>query len=102
MRTWLIATTVLYSIGLLPSLGLTAIAPMLFDAPGSEHSQALWVVFNCALMLPVLIVVSLAGMWIWHKRKALKIALAFSLLPIADVFILAASYLVAALTALTT
>ena len=98
MKTWLVAVTVFYSIALLPSLGLIVIAPMLFDAPGSEHNKALWVVFNCLLMLPVLIIVALAGMWIWHKRGAKRIALAFSLLPVADVLLIIIAYVVVALT----
>lgn len=98
MKTWLIAATVFYSIALLPSLGLILIAPMLFDAPGSEHNKALLVVFNCLLMLPVVIIVALAGMWIWYKRGAKRIALAFSLLPVADVLLIIIAFIVVAVT----
>ena len=98
MKTWLISATVFYGLALVPSLGLIVVAPMFFDAPGSENSAALWVVFNCALMLPVLILVAVAGMWIWYKKGLRKISLAFSLLPLADVVVLIGAYVFLALT----
>ncbi len=98
MKTWIISATIFYGLALFPSLGLIVVAPMLFDAPGSENSTALWVVFNCALMLPVLLLVSIAGMWIWHKKGLRNISMAFSLLPIADVVVLVGAYATLALT----
>lgn len=59
---------------------------MMFDAPGSEHNQALWVAFFCTWALPFALAIG-AGFEIWaaisYTPQRFIIGLVVPLVPIA-------------------
>ena len=83
-RTFLLISTILFSLG-----GILGILPaltsfFLFDAPGSEKNPATIVLFVSALTLPLVCVIAVSAAWILYARKWFAAACWVSLLPLVN------------------
>lgn len=57
-------------------------SPMIFDAPGSTESQALWRVFFSVVGVPVVTVLAIVLSWIAFFLRRYQVALWISLVPV--------------------
>ena len=84
-RTFLIVSTILFSLGGILGLLPALTSFFLFDAPGSENNPATILLFCCALTLPVVCLLALLAAWILYRRKNYRIACGISLLPLLNI-----------------
>ncbi|MGZ4135924.1 MAG: hypothetical protein ACXVPC_12260 [Tumebacillaceae bacterium] len=54
---------------------------MMFDAPGSEKSTGLWVLFYSIMAYPAGLVVGVLGSWICYARGKYRSAYVFNFIP---------------------
>ena len=84
-RTFLIVTTILFSLGGILGLLPALTSFFLFDAPGSEDNPATILLFCCALTLPVVCLLALLAAWIFYWGKHYRSACGISLLPLLNI-----------------
>ena len=84
-RTFLIVSTILFSLGGILGLLPALTSFFLFDAPGSENNPATILLFCCALTLPVVCLVALLAAWILYRWKYYRVACGISLLPLLNI-----------------
>lgn len=68
VRTWLIVSQVLYLLSLLPWLGMSGLAFMAFDAPGSTEMWGPWIFAGTIWAYPLLPLVCSIAAWIAYRR----------------------------------
>lgn len=92
--------TIVWGLALFPGAAFAMMSPMMFDAPGSEKSHYVWMLFYCVLSFPVLCVVSIVASWIVFGRMsgsetalARVLPIAFACLPLIPVAIFAIAML---------
>jgi hypothetical protein len=84
-RTFLIVTTVIFSLG-----GLLGILPaitsvFLFDSPGSEKNPATIILFANALTFPLACLTSVVVSWVLYAAKRYTLAVVLAFLPLVNV-----------------
>lgn len=67
-----IIATVIYVLIILPDLAFAMISPMLFDSPGSEKNEVLYVVVWCVLGYTPVTLITIVLMWILYAKKKKK------------------------------
>lgn len=88
-RTFLVLTTVVFSLLMIPMGMATIMSPMAFD---SGKSFAAWVLVGAVCSFIPLTLTSILASWIIHRRRSYKVAIGVSLLPLIDILILAAIF----------
>ena len=78
----LLASTLLSAAAFVPLLLALALAPMLFDAPGSRQQVLPWALFVLVVATPVVCLVGAAGGWLAYILKHTRTAWIFALLPL--------------------
>ena len=78
----LVVTTLLSMAAFGPLLLSLALAPMLFDAPGSEQRVLPWVRFLLVVVTPVVCLVGAGGGWLALILQHRRTAWIFALLPL--------------------
>ena len=86
-RGWKLTATLLLStvvcVGAFPVLLLAlAMAPMLFDAPGSEARPLPWLMLALVVAAPVACLVGMTGGWLAYILRRLRAAWTLALLPL--------------------
>ena len=86
-RGWKLTAALLASsvvcIGAFPVLLLAlAMAPMLFDAPGSQAQPLPWLLLVLVVATPVACLVGMVGAWLAYILKRLRLAWMLALLPL--------------------
>lgn len=82
---------IVWALSFLPSLGVSLMSAMLFDAPGSEDSTFTIMLFISILSYPAAVVLAIAGSWILYYFKKIKLSIAFSLIPLLSLCMVALS-----------
>lgn len=77
-----VVATVLWGAAFALSLLMAAMSPMMFDAPGSEKKNSVWIAFFMVLTVPVLLIISVVGAWIALSRSHDVAALWFCAAPL--------------------
>jgi hypothetical protein len=80
-RVVLVACTLIFGFGVLVDLLLLMIAPMLFDAPGSQQSPYPWILVGAILLYPLLVAIGLGLGWRAYGRGEYGRAAKLALLP---------------------
>ncbi|MEL6809804.1 MAG: hypothetical protein AAFP76_00525 [Bacteroidota bacterium] len=71
-RIYLIVSSIVLGLGLLPSLGMAMFSPMMFDSPGSENNWITVAIVICLISFPVFVVLCTPVAWfLFVKKKAL-------------------------------
>ena len=78
----LLASTLICAVSFPILLLALAMAPMLFDAPGSEQQPLPWLMLALVFVAPVACVVGCGGGWIAYILKHTRTAWTFALLPL--------------------
>lgn len=86
-RPFVLPLSILWAILAVPALVIAPFAVFAWDDPNTTD-QAWWVA-GPILLLPVALIVSIAGMWLFRRRTAG--ALVFAALPLVDVGVLVAA-----------
>ena len=86
-RGWKLTLTLLAStlvcVAAFPILLLAlALAPTLFDAPGSQSRPLPWLMLALVIVAPVLCLVGMTGGWLAYILRRMKAAWRFALLPL--------------------
>lgn len=82
MRKLIIFLNILFGFIGVFSILLALTSPMLFDSPGSENNNIVWVMFWSAITLPITSLISVVASIIFLCKKSYnKIALSILLIP---------------------
>ena len=85
MKIIALINNILWVLGLIPTLMMAMMSPMMFDAPGSEKNTILWVLMCATFLLPVLILVTQIFAWIKFFSGNYTLSLKIALIPLIDV-----------------
>ena len=91
--TLMLWASTLVCVGSFPILLLAlAMAPVLFDAPGSETQAVSWLKFALVAAAPVVCLVGATGAWLAYILKHTRTAWTFALLPLPVLLVYAAIF----------
>ncbi|NUJ97233.1 hypothetical protein HGA92_00405 [Candidatus Gracilibacteria bacterium] len=82
---------IIFVLLLLPSLFISAMSGMMFDAPGSENSTYTILLFSSVVSFPLLIILSIPFSGIFYKFQKYNISLIVALSPLLSIIFFALS-----------
>lgn len=85
MKTTALVFNILWILALIPAAMMAMMSPMMFDAPGSEKNQFLWILLWATILLPVLILVTQVFAWIKFFSGNYPLSFKIGLIPLIDV-----------------
>lgn len=83
-KIYLIVVTVLYLLSLAPAALAVMMTPFAFDQGSSPEA---WALVTKILAYPLVVVVSVAGSWIFYRLSWFWVAIAWSLLPVLNILL---------------
>lgn len=81
----LILVNIIYLGLILPSVAIVPMSAMIFDAPGSEDDNGIWIIFLATITFPVALIISSILSFVFWKRKKEKSAYLVLALPIINI-----------------
>ena len=84
-KIYLIVMTVLYLLSLAPAALAVMMTPFAFDQGSTPEA---WALVTKILVYPLVVIVTIAGAWIFYKLSLFWVAIAWSLLPIVNILLL--------------
>ena len=92
IRTRIIICNIIFGLLFYPSLFITGISAMMFDAPGSENPIYTIMLFMSIASFPLLAILSIPASWIAYKLKKYNIAKMLALSPLLSIVFFAISF----------
>ena len=84
-KIYLIVMTVLYLLSLAPAALAVMMTPFAFDQGSTPEA---WALVTKILVYPLVVIVTIAGAWIFYKLSLFWVAIAWSLLPIVNILLI--------------
>ncbi|EKD70349.1 MAG: hypothetical protein ACD_46C00560G0002 [uncultured bacterium] len=91
-KNTIIVCNIIFGLLFLPSLFISAMSVMMFDAPGSENSFYTMLLFLSVISFPLLAIISIPISWIVYKFQKYNIAIIVALSPILSIVFFALSW----------
>ncbi|MCK8521995.1 hypothetical protein M0D21_10480 [Aquimarina sp. D1M17] len=86
-RIYLIVTSILFGILILPSLPMIMMSPMMFDSPGSEDSTPTIILVLSLVAYPVVTVFGIVVGWILFAKQKHFLSIIFATLPLLNILV---------------
>ncbi len=86
-QIYLIVSSIIFGILILPSLPMIMMSPMMFDSPGSEDSIPTIVLVLSIVAYPFVTCVGIITAWILFAKRKHFLAIIFSCFPILNIIV---------------
>jgi hypothetical protein len=84
-KIYLIVTTILYLLSLVPAALAIMMTPFAFDEGATPEA---WALVTKILVYPLVVIISVVGSWIFYRLSWFWVAIAWSLLPIVNILLI--------------